>query len=435
MSEIPDSLVSGDELMYSARDVWKQDIQANTNTETELMKFQMDGSATVVCPFNSDAIRDIYRFETEGKAKIFASPHLVMLLGKGSFIWLDGQEHSFMRSKLLPFFTVESMRNRFILVNTLMKNLMQTLCEKSTDELVRVYPETKKVAYDVGIRAIFGDLLTTQEADLLYEKIEIWYEGWMDTDIEHANDPNTLLGKAMIAKREWCLNIESIWNRGVDLYQENKLPNNTTIYGLINSKSFTAEEMGELMINVIFGAYETTTTSMCNLVYNMYTFKDETKRFRENITDLDIDNFDDVVNNKYVDAFVKESMRIRPIINHLPKLISENCVLNDIEIKKDTFVCIPYPILNFNKNIYEEPEMFDGTRFLLKQPKKHEYVPFGMGLRRCIGKQLGLLELKCIATILAKEYDILYIDETRIDPSPSFMKYANVYGQFRTLSV
>eukprot|EP01084_Bolivina_argentea_P149981 261912_1 len=430
MSEIPDSLVSGDELMYSARDVWKQDIQANTNTETELMKFQMDGSATVVCPFNSDAIRDIYRFETEGKAKIFASPHLVMLLGKGSFIWLDGQEHSFMRSKLLPFFTVESMRNRFILVNTLMKNLMQTLCEKSTDELVRVYPETKKVAYDVGIRAIFGDLLTTQEADLLYEKIEIWYEGWMDMDIQHANDPNTLLGKAMIAKREWEENIVSIWNKGVELHEKNELPNDTSVYGLINSKSFTAEEMGELMINIVFGAYETTASAMCNLVYNMYTFKNETERFRGNIADLDIDNFDQVMDNKYVDAFVKESLRIRPIINVLNKRLSQDCVLNGVEIKKDNFLCIPFAVLNFNENIYKEPHKFDGLRFLEKPPKRHEFVPFSMGRRRCLGKHLALMEMKTVAVILAKCCDILYIDEERVDPSPTYIKYANVYGRF-----
>ncbi len=54
-------------------------------------------------------------------------------------------------------------------------------------------------------------------------------------------------------------------------------------------------------------------------------------------------------------------------------------------------------------------------------------------VQQLIDFTLAVMEIKCIVARLVRECNIIYIDEARIDPTPSYFKYANVFGQFAPL--
>eukprot|EP01084_Bolivina_argentea_P131846 232665_1 len=435
IKDIPEANASSHDLIFKTIDPWLQIVKDNKNNEYEMIKWNI-GESYSICPFNNDAIKEIYRLETNGTVKPSAPPNVIKLLGENALVFLSLKRHSPIRKKLNPFFTLESMRHRHELMANIVNNLLSTMYEKTItngDSGVHLYSETKLAAFELGLRAVFGDLLSEEESNSLFENLEIWYAGWTDMKIENENNPDTLFGKAMIAKHNFEELIEKIWKKGIEEYNSNNLDTNSTIYGLIHSKVLAEDEIGNVMLTIVFASYETAASSVCNLVYNMYKYKDEKERLRERIKDLNINNFDDIMNNPYLDSFIKESLRILPTVAILNKGITKDCVFNGVKVEQNNFLTIPFSVMSYNENVYDKPNIFDGERFITNPPKRNAFLPFSMGTHKCLGEHLAQMELKYITAALVQQCDIIYVDETRLDSSPSYVKYVDVYGKFAML--
>jgi cytochrome P450 len=84
--------------------------------------------------------------------------------------------------------------------------------------------------------------------------------------------------------------------------------------------------------------------------------------------------------------------------------VIEDCQFNGYHLPKGWVV--QYQISNTHKDnsIYSHPETFDPDRFLADE-KPYGYIPFGAGLRECIGKEFARLEMKILAVRLVEKYD------------------------------
>jgi len=106
---------------------------------------------------------------------------------------------------------------------------------------------------------------------------------------------------------------------------------------------------------------------------------------------------------EYLDAVVKESLRIRPI---MPaggaRLVRQPFAIGGHVIPVGTTLINAMYLLHRRAEIYSEPEAFKPERFLGKRViDPYEWTPFGGGVRRCLGMAFALFEMKTvIATIL-----------------------------------
>lgn len=106
----------------------------------------------------------------------------------------------------------------------------------------------------------------------------------------------------------------------------------------------------------------------------------------------------------YVDAVVKETMRRRPVIAGIGRILTEAHTIGGLEVPKGTLVSPSIYLAHHEAESWPEPRRFDPTRFLgPQQPSPYAYLPFGGGARRCIGLAFAHYEMRIvIASILAR---------------------------------
>ncbi|KAL6330974.1 hypothetical protein AAG906_009402 [Vitis piasezkii] len=103
----------------------------------------------------------------------------------------------------------------------------------------------------------------------------------------------------------------------------------------------------------------------------------------------------DIPQLPYIDAIVKETMRLHPIVVLLaPHLALQDCNVAGYDIRRGTRVLVNTWSIGRDPNIWDAPEEFRPERFLGKaidvKGQSFELLPFGSGRRMCPGYSLGL---------------------------------------------
>lgn len=119
----------------------------------------------------------------------------------------------------------------------------------------------------------------------------------------------------------------------------------------------------------------------------------------------------EILENKYLEFLIKEVLRVCPPIPlALPRKIIKNCEVDGIHFWKGDSVTFPHGGFGMSKEYYPEPEKFLPERYydtqrMDKNPKQAN-MPFSLGKRSCLGKELAYNEVRIFIGSLLKEYEI-----------------------------
>jgi cytochrome P450 len=102
----------------------------------------------------------------------------------------------------------------------------------------------------------------------------------------------------------------------------------------------------------------------------------------------------------YLDATIKEVLRLHPVTPLLARQIKAPIMLRDHEIPAGTFLVPNVYMLHRHPDYWDEPRAFRPERFLDKKPDPYAWLPFGGGARRCIGMAFALLEMRAVLSTL-----------------------------------
>jgi cytochrome P450 len=104
----------------------------------------------------------------------------------------------------------------------------------------------------------------------------------------------------------------------------------------------------------------------------------------------------------YLDAAVKETLRMRPVVPVVGRILQKPYRLGGYDLPAGTAVAPCVYLAHHDPQIYPEPFAFEPERFLDVQPDPASFLPFGGGLRRCVGATFALYETKIVlGTMLA----------------------------------
>ncbi|CAK1552460.1 unnamed protein product [Leptosia nina] len=120
-------------------------------------------------------------------------------------------------------------------------------------------------------------------------------------------------------------------------------------------------------------------------------------------------HYDDLPKLKYLDAVLKESVRLYPPAPIIGRLADKDVTLPSGKIipKGTTMV---FNILGLHRNPKfwgEDVELFNPDRFLNDLPHPAAYIPFSYGPRNCIGYKYGMLSLKSLLATMVSRYEFL----------------------------
>ena len=101
--------------------------------------------------------------------------------------------------------------------------------------------------------------------------------------------------------------------------------------------------------------------------------------------------------DEYMEAVIKETLRVRPVVTEVFRAPSEPTELGGYLVEPGTQLAASILLVQYDPELYPpDPEEFRPERFLDGAPEPYTWVPFGGGVRRCLGAAFAQLEMKVV---------------------------------------
>ncbi|XP_057603658.1 cytochrome P450 3A29-like [Hippopotamus amphibius kiboko] len=171
----------------------------------------------------------------------------------------------------------------------------------------------------------------------------------------------------------------------------------------------------------IFAGYETTSSSLSFLIYELATHPDIQQKLQEEI-DATFPNkmpptYDALVQMEYLDMVLNETLRIYPVVGRLERVCKKDVDVNGVFIPKGTTVIVPVFVLHNDPELWPKPEEFRPERFSKKNKDSinpYTYLPFGTGPRNCIGMRFAIMNMKLALVKVLQNFSFKPCKETQI---------------------
>lgn len=98
----------------------------------------------------------------------------------------------------------------------------------------------------------------------------------------------------------------------------------------------------------------------------------------------------------YLDAVVNEALRVRPVVATSQRVVSEPLEIDGYRFDAGVTILNAIWLIHRRPDLYPDPLDFRPERFLDVRPPTYQWIPFGGGVRRCIGANLALMEMKVV---------------------------------------
>jgi cytochrome P450 len=345
-----------------------------------------------------------------GDANSFLEP----ILGKHSVLVLDGPEHMRQRKLLLPPFQ-GSRVNAF-------RSVVRDVAEREVDrwhagdELV-MRDRMRALTFEVICRAVFGvtepervERLRVAFADLLDSSTIMMALPLARKDLGPGS-PGRRFARRLQAVDD-LLYEEIARRRG-----ESDLEERTDVLSLLmvardeDGRPMSDAELRDELVTMLGAGHETTATSLSVAIELLMRHPDKLAALRAAI---EKDGGDD-----WLEAVMRETMRMRPVIDAAERTLTKPRRVAGYDLPPGIKVYPAIYLVHQRPELYPEPHRFKPERFLETEAESYSWLPFGGGIRRCIGAALAQAEMIEALRVIVPRVDL---EPTRRDPDPVVLK-------------
>jgi cytochrome P450 len=166
-----------------------------------------------------------------------------------------------------------------------------------------------------------------------------------------------------------------------------------------DGEPMTDPELRDELVTLLLAGHETTATSVAWAIERLLRHPDKLARLV-----AEIDAYPDG-GEEYITAVVNETLRVRPVVPIVVRMLKDELQVGPYTLPAGTRVTPSIYLTNRNPRVYEEPAAFRPERFLGSAPETFSWIPFGGGIRRCIGAAFAQLEMKLILRTVLSELE------------------------------
>ena len=160
----------------------------------------------------------------------------------------------------------------------------------------------------------------------------------------------------------------------------------------------TDAELRDELMTLLLAGHETTATALSWTLERLIRHPDVLARLTEEARAG--------AGDEYMDAVIKESLRLRPVVPAVARYLTEPTKLGDRVLPAGVHITPSIYLTHHNPDIYPDPHSFRPERFLERPAGTYEWIPFGGGTRRCLGATFALFEMRIVLSEVLRSFDL-----------------------------
>ncbi len=323
------------------------------------------------------------------------------LLGSNSLLVLDEKAHISQRKLLLPPFHGERM-----------KAYGETMSEIASREIE---------SWPVGVPYELRQRMQALTLEIILRTVFGVHEGERMTELRDAlraflkltTDPRQLLpvillGPERISRLPWFRRIiERIdgllrreiaeRRRATDLEDRDDILSMLVAARHEDGSQMSDTEIRDQLLTLLTAGHETTATSLAWAIERLSRHPQKLERLRDEV---------EARSDGYLTATIQETLRLRPVVAIVLRRLTEPVEIGGYELPAGVTVAPNIYLVHRDPEIYPEPDRFLPERFLDSPPGTYTWIPFGGGVRRCLGAAFAQFEMAIVLRELVKRREI-----------------------------
>jgi cytochrome P450 family 135 len=406
-------------LAWALAPTWVMDRCARQLGETFTITFWPSGMKLVLLSAPED-VKTIFTAPAEVAPSAAGNSPVRGVMGESSVIVLTGPEHMRQRKLLLPPFHGERMREY---EQTIVEATRADMASWPLGEPMRLQERTRTITLEVILRAVFG--VEAQRMDRLRRAI-----GGLLAPVHPLRLVLLALSRPSLERPTGAFGAALdeldavIYDELARRREQPDLAERTDILSLLmqardeQGQAMTDAELRDELVTLLLAGHETTATSVAWAVERLVRHPDKLQRL---VAEIDAgragsdgraegdgrgqagDGRGQAGGGEYMTAVVTETLRVRPVVPIVARMLTEDFELGGRLLPAGTRVMPSIYLTNRNPRVYEAPAQFRPERFLDDAPDTFAWIPFGGGIRRCIGASFAQLEMRLmLATMLGE---------------------------------
>ncbi len=355
------------------------------------------------------AIKELFTGDQSDLLAGEANSFLVPVLGKHSVLVLDGPEHLRQRKLLLPPFQGSRVAGY--------RDVIREIAQREVDswrpgQTLVLRERMRALTFEVICRAVFG-VTDPARVERLREALGAVLDtanwllivGPLRADLGRFSPGGRLARRLRVA--DALLHEEIAARRRADDLEERD-----DVLSLLlrardeDGQGLSDEELRDELFTMLAAGHETTATALAFAFELLLRTPGALDRARAAIEAEDDD---------HLDAIGRETLRLRPVLDAAERTLTRPRLVAGWELPAGVKVYPAIALVHHSPELYRDPLAFRPERFAQDATEAYSWLPFGGGIRRCIGAALAQVELVEVLRVILPAVDLRTLRD-RPDP-------------------
>jgi cytochrome P450 len=166
-------------------------------------------------------------------------------------------------------------------------------------------------------------------------------------------------------------------------------------------EALTDRELRDELLTLVLAGHETTANSLSWAWERLVRTPAAYDRLRDAVRGGDA-----ALSAKVIEQTINETMRARPVIPIIGRRVKVPWRLGDYAVPADTPVTMSILLIHHREDVYPDPFAFRPERWEGHKPGTYTWIPFGGGIRRCLGAALAMAEMRVVLEAMTRHLDL-----------------------------
>ncbi|UPK74734.1 cytochrome P450 [Nocardioidaceae bacterium SCSIO 66511] len=324
------------------------------------------------------------------------------VMGEHSVLLTDEDVHLRARKLLMPAFNGAALRSYEGLVATLAKREVDSW--ESGQTLVSL-DRMNALTLEIIMQVVFGVTDEHRLAELrplVNRTVNIGpliLLGWAYPKLQQRRPWSSYLDN-QVALNEVLYAEIAQRRKASDLHERSDVLSRLLLVGAdddADHEALSDAELRDQLVTLLLAGHETTASALSWTIHELAMNPDVQHRARTAADDGDL---------KYLEAVLKEGMRVHPIIDQVARMLTEDTTVAGHRLPAGTTVSPSIRLAHLRDQNHLDPHRFRPERFIDGDVAPNTWLPFGGGVRRCIGAGFSLMEGTAVLREILQRYEL-----------------------------